>query len=139
MKVPVFVVFGSLLLGCSSDAKRQAAVLAAAVDSFRRAETDSKNAEAKRVAAVACTDEAVCDAKRACVAAVDPTARALLLKKEVEQSVEAIESKRVPSDSPEARDLPAKLDEAEKLLSSGRQMMSACDRKLAELELRFGR
>jgi hypothetical protein len=110
----------------------------AAVDSFRLAESGSKNAQAKQVASVACTDQSVCDAKRACVAAIDPTTRALSLKEEVERGVGDIESKRVAVDSPEARSLPGKLDEAEALLKDGRLRMSACDRKLAELQVKLG-
>jgi hypothetical protein len=138
MKRTALIVFGVSLFACSGGAKREAAILVAAVDTFRRAETASKDTEAKRVAAVACTDASVCEAKRTCVAAIEPTARALLLKKQVERSVAGIEGKRIAPDSPEVRELPAKLEEAERLLSDGRQMMSACDRKLAELELRFG-
>jgi hypothetical protein len=126
------------LFGCTGTAKRETAILISAVDGFRRAEAAAKNAEATRVAAVTCTDESVCDAKRACVAAIDPTTRALSLKEEVERRVQDIESKRMPVDSPEARGLPGKLDEAEALLKDGRQKMASCDRKLAELQLRFG-
>ena len=132
------IFFLLALLACNGAAKREAAMLIAAVDAFRRAEGASKNAQAARVAAVACTDERVCDAKRACVAAIDPTARALTLKDDVERSVEGIEGKRIAVDSAEARGLPAKLDEAEALLNDGRQKMSSCDRKLAELQVDLG-
>jgi len=135
------VLVGASLLSfaCTDTGKRETAILTAAVDGYRRADSASKPTQATRVAAVACTDERVCDAKRACVAAIDPTTRALSLKDEVEQSVRDIEAKRISVDSPAARVLPAKLGEAEALLNDGRQKMSTCDRKLAELEVKIGR
>ena len=42
--------------------------------------------------AIACTDERVCEAKRVCMEALDPTARALALKDEV--GVKLADSKR---------------------------------------------
>jgi ABC-type molybdate transport system ATPase subunit len=131
-------LLGITLAACSNQAKREAAILMAAVDGFRRADGASKAALAAKVARVACTDEKVCAAKRACVEAIDPTARALALKEEVATSVSDIERKRVAPESPEARALPAKLDEAERLLNEGRLKMSACDRGLAELQLQHG-
>lgn len=128
----------ALLVSCSGSAKREASILIAAVDAFRRAESQQKEAEAKRVAAVACTDDRVCEAKRACVSALEPTAQALILKEQVERSVASIEGKTLALDSPEARGLPAKLDEAQRLLSDGRAKMAACDRRLAELQLQLG-
>jgi hypothetical protein len=134
----VLALLGVALTVCSNAAKREAAVLIAAVDGYRHAEGVSKAAEAAKVARAPCTDEKVCAAKRACVEAIDPTARALSLKEEVAAGVTDIERKRVSADSPEARALPAKLDEAEKLLNEGRLKMSACDRTLAELQLQHG-
>jgi len=134
----LFGVALAVFVGCSGSAKREAAILIAAVDAFRRAESPAKEAGAKRVAAVACTDDRVCEARRACVSAIEPTAQALMLKEEVERSVASIESKTLAPDSPEARGLPAKLDKAERLLSDGRVGMAACDRRLAELQLQLG-
>src|SRR5579864_8460240 len=102
MKHASLFVFGiSLvaLVSCSGSAKREAAILIAAVDAFRRADIPAKEAEAKRVAAVACTDDRVCEARRACVSAIEPTAQALMLKEQVERSVVSIESKTLAPDS----------------------------------------
>src|SRR5215472_73555 len=96
MKHAALFLFGMSLVAfpaCTGTAKREAAILIAAVDAFRRAESASKETEVKRVAAVACSDDKVCDAKRTCVSAVEPTARALMLKEEVERSIASIEGK----------------------------------------------
>jgi cell pole-organizing protein PopZ len=126
------------LAGCTGAGKREAATLADAVDRFRRANDASKAAQAQAVAAVACTDPKVCDAKQVCVAAIEPTARAFALKDEVTRRLEDIEQKRVAPDAPEAQHLPDQLDEAQKLLEQGRAKMGDCEKKLADLRVDFG-
>ncbi len=126
------------LLACAGSAKREASILVAAVDRYRRADSTSKPAEAQTVAAVACTDAKVCEAKRACLAALDPTARALALKDEVARRVTDLQEKRLEPDSPEARALPGKLDEAEKLLREGRAKMPDCEKLLTDLQMDYG-
>jgi hypothetical protein len=125
-------------IACAGSAKREAATLVAEVDRYRRADNSSKAAEVQRIAEVACTDAKVCGAKRACLAAIDPTARALTLKDEVAHRLVDIERKRISVDSADAQGLPAKLDEAEKLLNQGRAKMPDCEKKLADLELEYG-
>jgi hypothetical protein len=90
------------------------------------------------VAGVACTDAKVCTAKRACLAAIDPTARALALKDEVVRRVADLEEKRLSPESPEAQALPGKLDEAERLLREGRAKMPDCEKQLTDLQLEYG-
>jgi hypothetical protein len=126
------------LTACGGGAKREASTLSAAVERFRRADNASKPVQAQTVAGVACSDSRVCGAKRACLAAIDPTARALSLKDEVARLLVDIQDKRLSPDSPEARALPGKLDEAETLLHEGRAKMSECERKMADLAIELG-
>jgi hypothetical protein len=122
------------LPACGNPARQQATSLAAAVDRYRHAsDGPSRQAQSEAVAAVACTDARVCDAKQACVAAIEPTTRALALKDEVTLRLGDMEKGRLDAGSPEAQALPAKLDEASRLLQDARGKMTTCDAKLAEL------
>jgi hypothetical protein len=138
MRPKFALVAVAALVACAGSAKREASILVAAVDRYRRADSVSKTAEAQRVAAVACTDAKVCGAKRACLAALDPTARALALKDEVARRVTDLQEKRLAPDSPEAEALPGKLDEAEKLLREGRAKMPDCEKLLTDLQMDYG-
>lgn len=126
------------ITACSGSGKREAATLADAVDRYRRADDTAKEAQGKAVAALSCTDARVCDAKQACVAAMEPTTRGLALKDEVVRRLADLEQKRLAPDSPEAEALPGKLDEAERLLKDGRAKMSTCDARLTDLRVAFG-
>jgi hypothetical protein len=134
-----FVVVAAAALSCAGSAKRETATLAAAVDQYRRADNTSKGTQAERVAAVECRDAQVCSAKAACVAALGPTMQALALKDEVTHRLADLEHKRLAPDSPEAQALPGKLDEATRLLGEGRVKMADCDKRLADLEVAYGR
>jgi hypothetical protein len=134
--VPLLLV--ACACACDGAAKHEAATLAAAVDHFRRADPSFKTAQAQAVDAVVCSDARVCAAKDACVAAVDPTARALALKDEVASRLQDIEKGTLAADAPEARALPDKLDEAERLLKEGRVQMEVCDARLADLRVALG-
>ncbi len=123
---------------CVSGARGEAAKLVSAVDRYRHAPDASKTVEAQAVAAVPCTDAKVCEAKRVCVAALDPTARALALKEEVAGRLRDIEQSRLAPDAPDARALPAKLDDAERLLREGRAKMPECERRLTDLSADYG-
>jgi hypothetical protein len=123
---------------CTGAGKREAASLTEAVDRWRHADDAAKATQGLAVDAVACTDERVCAAKQACMAAIEPTTRALALKDEVTRRLGDLEQKRLAPDSPEAQALPGKLDEAERLLKDGRARMAACDARLAELRVAFG-
>jgi hypothetical protein len=118
---------------CGGGAKRESAALSDAVDRYRRADDGSKASQGQSVVAVACTVAEVCAAKRACLAAIDPTTRALALKDEVAARLVDLQAKRLAPDAPEAAALPGKLDEAERLLHEGRTQMADCDAKLGLL------
>ncbi|MGH7296209.1 MAG: hypothetical protein ACRELB_14805 [Polyangiaceae bacterium] len=126
------------LCACTSAAKGETAALASAVDRYRRAEASGKEAAGRALGGVACTDPRVCEARRACVAAVEPTVRALALKDEVTRRLADVEQKRLAPDSPEAMALPDKLDEAQRLLEEGRSHQADCDARLAALQLAVG-
>ena len=126
------------LAACSGGGKREAVALTDAVDRYRRADDVAKETQGKAVAAVACTDSRVCEAKQACVAALEPTTRGLALKNEVARFLVELEQKRLAPDSPEAEALPGKLDEAERLLKDGRAGMTKCDARLTDLRVAFG-
>jgi len=127
-----------VLVACGNAGKRDASALVNAVDRYRRAEGPSKDALGQAVSVLACADSRVCDAKQACVAAIEPTTRALLLKDEVARRLVDLEAKRLATDSPEVQALPGKLDEAERLLRDGRARMAACDARLTDLRVAFG-
>ena len=127
------------LAGCADPARREATSLTDAVDRYRQASNGAgRQAEAQLVAAIACTDRRVCDAKQACLAAIEPTVRSLELKDEVTRRLEDLEQKRLDPTSPEARALPGKLDQAEELLKDGRAKMTVCDARLRDLRMSPG-
>ncbi len=123
------------LSACTGSAKREAAALTEAVDRFSRS---SSTAQVEAVNAVSCTDERVCLAKRVCMDALDPTARALELKDEVGQKLADLEAARLAPDSAVAQELPGKLDEASRLLTEGHSKMHECDAKLTDLRVTYG-
>jgi len=132
------VLLAVTLAGCASAGKRETSALTEAVDRYRRANNASNAAEVAAVAGVLCTDAQVCDAKRACVGAIDPTVRALSLKDEVGRKLADIEAGRLAPDSAEAQELPVKLDLATNLLRDGHAKMDDCDKRLSELQLKYG-
>ncbi len=137
--LPILLCFSLGLCLCApaactgSAARRESAALSDAVDRYRRADNASKPNQRQTVLAVACTDAEVCAAKQVCLAAIDPTTRALTLKDEVAARLLDIQTARLAPDAPEANALPAKLDEAERLLHEGRTKMSDCDTRLTTL------
>jgi hypothetical protein len=125
------------LAACTGTPKREAASLADAVDGYRRANSALRAARAQAVGTVECSDAEVCSAKSECLAAVEPTTRALALKDEVAARLTDIESKRLAPDAPEAQALPGKLDEASRLLEAGRVKMANCDKLLTDLRVKY--
>jgi hypothetical protein len=109
-----------------------------AVDRFRHADNAAKPGLAPGVDGVGCSATDVCEAKRACTAAIDPTARALAIKNEVEQRLGDIQRGALDPHSPEASALPGRLDEATKLLEEGKAKMPDCERKLTDLKVQYG-
>jgi hypothetical protein len=135
-RLPVFLF---VLFSCAEGtARREARSLVDTVERFRRAENDQKPAMAAVVSGVACTDAEVCAAKKACVEAIDPTARALALKDEVARALDDLAAKKLDPRDTRAQALPQKLDDAERLLNEGRAKMPACEQKIAELKVKHG-
>jgi hypothetical protein len=127
------LVLACSLGACAGSARRESAALADAVDRYRRADNGSRASQGQAVLAIVCTAAEVCAAKQACLAAIDPTTRALALKDEVAARLADIQAKRLSPAAPEADALPSKLDEAERLLHEGRTKMADCDAKLVKL------
>ncbi|HEY4016173.1 MAG TPA: hypothetical protein VGM06_22715 [Polyangiaceae bacterium] len=133
------LVGSASLLECAGSGHRETTALAAAVDRYRRAADPVKAAEAEAVGRVACSDEKVCAAKSACIAAIDPTTRALAIKDEVTHRLADLQQNRITPASAEAQALPDKLDQATRLLGEGRTKMADCDKQLTDLEVTYGR
>ncbi|MGD0676909.1 MAG: hypothetical protein ABSC94_15960 [Polyangiaceae bacterium] len=131
-------LFVILLGSCTGAARRETSALFEAVDHYRRAAEPSKASQGQALIGLVCTDAAVCEAKRVCSEAVEPTTRALQLKSEVTARMLDLEQKRLAPGAPEAEALPAKLDEAAHLLEVGRAKMTECERRLADLRVRYG-
>ncbi len=126
------------LFACSNDAKRETASLASAMERYQRAESAQKATAAGDVKAVVCGNPEVVAAKTVCVAGIDATVKALALKHDVEVGLDDLEQKRIAKDDPRAKELPAKLDESERLLLQGRAGMQDCDAKLLALRMKHG-
>lgn len=131
-------ILSGAVAACNGAPKRETTALVNAVDFFRRADAAGRAERARAIADLPCTEARVCEAKGICLAAVEPTARALALKDEVAARVADLEQKRLAPDAPEVQDLPAKLDEATHLLQAGRAKMAECEAKLADLRVAFG-
>lgn len=133
----LFALACALLVSCATD-KKEARALSTAVERYRLASDGEKGAAASQIAAVACTDAAVCEAKQACVTASDATAKGLALKAEVERLLGDVQAKRLSPEDPSAKALPDKLDAADRLLKAGHRDMKACDEKVMALKLKYG-
>ena len=119
---------------CDSAERRDAATVVAAVGRFRSADNASTPAMVDALKATPCTAPDVCKTRDDCVATGDATARALRLKSEVEQGLTALEKGTLSKDSPEAKELPTKLDEAESLLKQGHEGLAKCDEQVQALK-----
>jgi hypothetical protein len=125
------------MTACTATGRREMAALEDAVDRYRHSQSPSRPDLAQAVARVTCTQAAVCEAKSACLAGIEPTTRALLLKDEVASRIGDLEQRRLAADAPEAQALPGKLEEATRLLEIGRTQMADCERRLIDLHLRY--
>lgn len=134
---PVLIAVG--VLACEGGARREADQLLAAVERFRRAENAEKPARVDAIRAVVCTDVDVCRAREVCLASAEATAQALVLEREVERGLAAMEKGELPKDAPEAKALPAKLEEAERLLKQGHADLGKCEAETSALMRRFRR
>jgi predicted transcriptional regulator len=128
---------GACCVGACSTGKQEAASLIAATDRFHKAENVDKPDRADAIARVVCTEAEVCEAKRVCESASKSTARALVLKAEVERGLAALEQGALARTDDAAAALPEKLDEAERLLNLGHEAMPACDQKILALRARY--
>jgi hypothetical protein len=125
-------------IACGASGRRETLALRDAVDHYRDAPTASKSARAQGVAVVFCSASGVCEAKQVCLAAIESTTRALVLKDEVTTRLGDIEQRRLDPAAPEADSLLGKLDEAARLLETGRARMTECERRLADLRIEYG-
>ena len=122
-----------VLLGCTPAGKAEADALVRTMERFRRAENRDKPEAIHEVRKTRCSAPDVCAARKECLAYAESTAQALKLKQEVELALVAVESGAMPKDSEEAKALPGKLDQAEKLLKEGFGHLQPCDDALMAL------
>jgi hypothetical protein len=134
--LPLLACFGWALVACASG-RQEAASLVASIDRFHKADNPEKPDRAKAIARVVCTDVEVCEAKRLCELATTATAGALTLKAEVEERLAEVERGTLAKSDDVVKGLPAKLDEAERLLGEGHAAMPACDRRILALRARY--
>src|SRR5260370_2334813 len=97
---------------CTGSGKGETAALEEAIDRYRHSQSPSRTDLALAVAAVPCTEAAVCEAKNACLAGIQPTNRALLFKDEVASRISGLEHKRITAEAPEAQALSRQLQDA---------------------------
>lgn len=131
------IAVATSLAACKS-AKPEAERLVSAVTRYRQTDDERKADMAQALADTPCTDADVCAAKQACVASAEPTARAIRLKRDVEQSIEQIERADALPEGAVADGLKAKLEEAKRLFDQGFQALPACDERVQGLKRRYG-
>jgi hypothetical protein len=133
------LALGALAMACASgEGKRETSALIDSVERYRRAGDAERPGAVDAMRAMALSEAPVREARDTCAAAADATTRALGLMNEVRAKTSDLEGKRLAPDAPEAQALPRKLDEAETLLASGRRGMTDCERRLADLRVRYG-
>jgi hypothetical protein len=125
------------LAACESAERRDAQVVLEAVVRFRKADGPSTPAAFDALKATPCVAPDVCHARDVCLAAGDPVAKGFRLKAEVERDLAALHDGTLPKDSPEAQDMPRKLEEAEELLKKGRAALAACDEAALALKRKY--
>jgi hypothetical protein len=69
---------------------------------------------------------------------MNPTTRALRLKDEVAARLIDVEHERLDPAALDGGSLADKLDEASRLLETGRAKMTECERRLADLRVKYG-
>jgi hypothetical protein len=122
------------LTACDSAERRDAETVVAAITRFRAADNASTPAMVDALKATPCSAPDSCKTRDDCLASGEPTAQALRLKADVEKNISAIEKGKLAKDSPEAQELPKKLDDAEKLLNKGRDALTKCDEDVQALK-----
>jgi hypothetical protein len=131
------VAIALVLPSCTSGGRQEAAQVAEAMDRFRKADNAIKPSTVATLRAVKCSATDVCKARDACLASAEATSKSLLLKNEVEQGLSAVEKGTMAKDSPEARALGTKLDEAEALLKEGFAALPSCDDQIMALKRKY--
>ncbi|WP_394838043.1 hypothetical protein LVJ94_14120 [Pendulispora rubella] len=127
-----------VLPACANTGKVEAGSLSQAIERYRVADNSLKGSMAEALDHTPCSVVDVCETKRACLAVSGPTARALALKHQVEVGLAEVRAGKLEHDSPEARALPDKLDEAARLLEEGHAALPTCDEKLQALKRKYG-
>lgn len=123
-----------VLAACESAERREAHSVVVAVARFRSADHASTPAMVEALKATPCSVADVCKTRDDCAGAGAATTRALHLKAEVERGLAALENGALDKDSPEAKALPSKLDEAETLLKQGHEGLTQCDEDVQGLK-----
>ena len=136
------VVLGMLVVlspaaACTSGARQEAAQVAEAMDRFRKADNATKPSKVGTLRAVKCSVTDVCQARDACLASAEATAKSLSLKSEVEQALVKIDAGTLSKESPEAKGLALKLDETSTLLDEGYKALPACDDQIMALKRKY--
>lgn len=129
----LMVVVLAALAGCDGGERRDAASVVTAVARFRSADNASTPAMLEALRATPCAAHDVCEARDDCAATGEATVAALRLKTEVERGLGALAKGTLAKDSPEAQELPKKLDEAERLLKQGHEGLAKCDEQVQAL------
>jgi hypothetical protein len=135
--VGVLALVSLALVACTTGSRQEAAQVVEGMDRFRKADNAAKPSTVESLRAVKCSAADVCQARDACLASAEATAKALRLKSEVEQGLAAVERDAMPNDSLDAKALPAKLDEAESLLKEGFAALPACDDQVMALKRKY--
>lgn len=139
MRTALLVALGSSLLafalaGCDGAERRDAQTVVAAVARYRSADNASTPAMVDALKATPCSAPDVCKTRDDCAATGEATAKALRLKNEVEKGLAELEKGTLSKDSPEAKALPQKLDDAERLLKEGHEGLAKCDEQVQALK-----
>lgn len=121
------------LAACEGSARQEADSVVRATERFRRAENADKPAIIHDLRATRCSAADVCRARKECLAYAEPTVQALLLKTEVQSALGRLEKDAMAKDSDEAKALPQKLDDAERLLKAGIDHLGTCDAEIQAL------
>jgi hypothetical protein len=121
----------AVLLATACHSKDEARALVTAVDAYRSANNDDKPARADALDKVACTDEEVCAAKKACRKSADATARGLRLQAEIQAAIQ-------DGGKPDPDAMQKKFDQANSDLAEGYGYLEECRTKIEALHQRFG-
>jgi hypothetical protein len=120
-------------VACDSADRQDAASVVSAIRRFRSADNASTPSAVDALKATPCSSDDACRTKQTCLVSGEATANALRLKSEVEQGLVDLERGTLAKDSPEAKEMPKKLDQAETLLKKGLEGLPACDEQVVAL------